>query len=767
MAIKNKRLNTSIGNIGIAKSSIGFQAAADVGAAITDVGQSITQSLRRKDRSSDGKHPDYQNYQLRAKRNEFDRNGGFDEEFFLADLNANKNLNDYEKAQLRNIIIGNAQAEIEKTNLNKGIYQAKSIVRLSANELRSNGIMNVNGGVNDFSAFLSDEAVDATLKLVKDQVGENIYNSYTENDLSQIRISIKEEQDKFSTEVSNIQQRLNDNFTANEIENKHRVLFREAVNEAMSIDEVLQAVRQEEIELSNQIGAIRKYALGTQTNAMIEDVAGNFILSGIYADKPIELRKEEIKDIIHLLKDTKSEIFIDGKKYTRKTMFEDNYIQADSYVRLEKELQDFLDEVDADVDLEQTIEILSRRTKPIEGVQRGGVQINTTVTDKNMTLLDNHNQAQLSEISASTNSIPERNANIVSFLLTHPDGPSRTSFIGKKTAKFIIDLVEGDNTGETFLVMQNALISLEAQSNNRLNFQVGEDAETLAIHKFLTETNYNEVYGSTPAEKHQTIFSTKPFNFNTVIIDEGGQNQSVRDFMSKPSFAKDIFSQIDQETMEQIGFNYKFFDFTDGDRVRNTLAQLVIANPNLKDYIETAVMTQLRLKIGVNQEKIGTDEFDEVMNNAMKMFAKNFRLDENNVNGISSIHGVIPENFAQDEFENIKNATFNRDLFTGENGELDPDFTPDNIKFIDYGLMYNPKTKQYQNVYQPVYINPETGINTPLYNENNQNLLLYQSQEIEELPTEITPDIEQKIKNKELQKRILKRITDPTFRPLA
>ena len=36
--------------------------------------------------------------------------------------------------------------------------------------------MNVNGGVNDFSAFLSDEAVDATLKLVKDQVGEDIYS---------------------------------------------------------------------------------------------------------------------------------------------------------------------------------------------------------------------------------------------------------------------------------------------------------------------------------------------------------------------------------------------------------------------------------------------------------------------------------------------------------------------------------------------------------------------------------------------------------------
>ena len=295
MAIKNKRLNTSIGNIGVAKSSIGFQAAADVGAAITDVGQSITQSLRRKDRGSDGKHPDYQNYQLRAKKNEFNRNGGFDEEFFLADLNANNNLNNYEKSQLRNIIIGNAQAEIEKTNLNKGIYEGRSIVRLSANELRSDGIMNVNGGVNDFSAFLSDEAIDATLKLVKNQVGENVYNNYTENDLSQIRIAIKEEQDKFSSEVSNIQQRLNDNFTANEIENKHRVLFREAVNEAMSIDEVLQAVREEEIELSNQIGAIRKYALGTQTNAMIEDVAGNFILSGIYADKPIELRKEEMK----------------------------------------------------------------------------------------------------------------------------------------------------------------------------------------------------------------------------------------------------------------------------------------------------------------------------------------------------------------------------------------------------------------------------------------------------------------------------------------
>jgi len=765
MAIKNKRLNTSIGNIGVAKSSIGFQAATDVGAAITDVGQSITQSLRRKDRGSDGKHPDYQNYQLRAKKNEFDRNGGFDEEFFLADLNANSNLNNYEKSQLRNIIIGNAQAEIEKTNLNKGIYAGKSIVKLSANELRSDGIMNVNGGVNDFSAFLSNEAVDATLKLVKDQVGEDIYSRYTENDLSQIKIGIKEEQDKFSTEISNIQQRLNDNFTANEIENKHKILFREAVNEAMSIDEVLQAVKEEEIELSNQIGAIRKYALGTQTNAMIEDVAGNFILSGIYADKPIELRKEEMKDIIHLLKDTKSEIFIDGKKYTRKTMFEDNYIQADSYVRLEKELQDFLDEVDADVDLEQTIEILSRRTKLIEGEQIGGVQINTTVTDKNMTLLDNHNQAQLSDISANAQSIPERNANIVSFLLTHPDGPSRTSFVGKKTAKFIIDLVEGDNTGETFLVMQNALISLEAQSNNRLNFQVGEDAETLAIHKFLTETNYNEVYGSTPAEKHQTIFSAKPFNFNTVIIDEGGKNQSVRDFMSKPSFAKDIFSQVDRETMELIGFDDRFG--RDNDRIRNTLAQLVIANPTLKDYIETAVMTQLRLKIGVNQEKIGTDEFDKVMNNAMKMFAKNFRLDENNVNGISSIHAVIPENFAQDEFKNIKNATFNRDLFTGENGELDPNFTSDNIKFIDYGLMYNAKTKQFQNVYQPVYVNPESGINTPLYNENNQNLLLYQSQEIEELPTEITPDIEQKIKNKELQKRILRRITDPTLRPLV
>ena len=756
MTVKNKRLMTSIGNIGIARSDTGFQAAQGIGQAISDVGQTLTQSLRRNE-PNESKHPDYQNYQLRYKRNEFDKNGKFDETAFLTDLNANTNLSDYEKAQLRNTIIGDSITVQNESNKLEAKYIAQDIITGRAAEIRGNGLFTTDGKVVDISAYLSDDTVKTTMSAIKEQLGEDVYNNFSEADLKEIEIHINQKRDVFRNEISNVSQKLSERESANKIENAHKITFREDVASAKTIEEILTTVKNGELELASRIQNFKSYILGTQSNKIIEDIATGIIISGTYTDKPLDLRKAEIKDIISLLDGTKPEIFIDGKSYTAETMFQDNYIEADSYIRLEAELNAWLENVEKEIDLENTIEILSKRTVKSEDT-RGGVQLNTTVDQKNMTSLDDYYVESIISATENSQNTTERNSKIVSWLLTSEDGPSKTGFIGTKLAKHLYDLAEGDVTGETFLVLQNAIISLEAQSANPLNFQVGEDKESLAIIKFMKEFNYTDVYGDTPAEKHRTVFSQEPFNFNAIIVKEEGDNESVGDYIRNPSFAKNLFARTDFETFEKMGFTDRWGG--DKERVRNVLAQTILANPNLKDYIDTAIMTQLRLKIGVDEESIGKNEFNEVINKAMGMFADNFRLDENNINGVSSVYSVIPENFANDEFQNIKKAVFNRDLFTGENGELTENFTPENIKFEDVGLFYDTEKEQFVNTYHAYFINPESGVVSPLYNENNQNLLLYEESFIESLPKEITPEIEDKIRLRELRRKIMREMVN-------
>ena len=756
MTVKNKRLMTSIGNIGIARSDTGFQAAQGIGQAISDVGQTLTQSLRRNE-PNESKHPDYQNYQLRYKRNEFDKNGKFDETAFLTDLNANTNLSDYEKAQLRNTIIGDSITVQNESNKLEAKYIAQDIITGRAAEIRGNGLFTTDGKVVDISAYLSDDTVKTTMSAIKEQLGEDVYNNFSEADLKEIEIHINQKRDVFRNEISNVSQKLSERESANKIENAHKITFREDVASAKTIEEILTTVKNGELELASRIQNFKSYILGTQSNKIIEDIATGIIISGTYTDKPLDLRKAEIKDIISLLDGTKPEIFIDGKSYTAETMFQDNYIEADSYIRLEAELNAWLENVEKEIDLENTIEILSKRTVKSEDT-RGGVQLNTTVDQKNMTSLDDYYVESIVSATENSQNTTERNSKIVSWLLTSEDGPSKTGFIGTKLAKHLYDLAEGDVTGETFLVLQNAIISLEAQSANPLNFQVGEDKESLAIIKFMKEFNYTDVYGDTPAEKHRTVFSQEPFNFNAIIVKEEGDNESVGDYIRNPSFAKNLFARTDFETFEKMGFTDRWGG--DKERVRNVLAQTILANPNLKDYIDTAIMTQLRLKIGVDEESIGKKEFDEVINKAMDMFADNFRLDENNINGVSSVYSIIPENFANDEFQNIKKAVFNRDLFTGENGELTENFTPENIKFEDVGLFYDTEKEQFVNTYHAYFINPESGVVSPLYNENNQNLLLYEESFIESLPKEITPEIEDKIRLRELRRKIMREMVN-------
>jgi len=756
MTVKNKRLMTSIGNIGIARSDTGFQAAQGIGQAISDVGQTLTQSLRRNE-PNESKHPDYQNYQLRYKRNEFDKNGKFDETAFLTDLNANTNLSDYEKAQLRNTIIGDSITVQNESNKLEAKYIAQDIITGRAAEIRGNGLFTTDGKVVDISAYLSDDTVKTTMSAIKEQLGEDVYNNFSEADLKEIEIHINQKRDVFRNEISNVSQKLSERESANKIENAHKITFREDVASAKTIEEILTTVKNGELELASRIQNFKSYILGTQSNKIIEDIATGIIISGTYTDKPLDLRKAEIKDIISLLDGTKPEIFIDGKSYTAETMFQDNYIEADSYIRLEAELNAWLENVEKEIDLENTIEILSKRTVKSEDT-RGGVQLNTTVDQKNMTSLDDYYVESIISATENSQNTTERNSKIVSWLLTSEDGPSKTGFIGTKLAKHLYDLAEGDVTGETFLVLQNAIISLEAQSANPLNFQVGEDKESLAIIKFMKEFNYTDVYGDTPAEKHRTVFSQEPFNFNAIIVKEEGDNESVGDYIRNPSFAKNLFARTDFETFEKMGFTDRWGG--DKERVRNVLAQTILANPNLKDYIDTAIMTQLRLKIGVDEESIGKKEFDEVINKAMDMFADNFRLDENNINGVSSVYSIIPENFANDEFQNIKKAVFNRDLFTGENGELTENFTPENIKFEDVGLFYDTEKEQFVNTYHAYFINPESGVVSPLYNENNQNLLLYEESFIESLPKEITPEIEDKIRLRELRRKIMREMVN-------
>jgi len=756
MTVKNKRLMTSIGNIGIARSDTGFQAAQGIGQAISDVGQTLTQSLRRNE-PNESKHPDYQNYQLRYKRNEFDKNGKFDETAFLTDLNANTNLSDYEKAQLRNTIIGDSITVQNESNKLEAKYIAQDIITGRAAEIRGNGLFTTDGKVVDISAYLSDDTVKTTMSAIKEQLGEDVYNNFSEADLKEIEIHINQKRDVFRNEISNVSQKLSERESANKIENAHKITFREDVASAKTIEEILTTVKNGELELASRIQNFKSYILGTQSNKIIEDIATGIIISGTYTDKPLDLRKAEIKDIISLLDGTKPEIFIDGKSYTAETMFQDNYIEADSYIRLEAELNAWLENVEKEIDLENTIEILSKRTVKSEDT-RGGVQLNTTVDQKNMTSLDDYYVESIISATENSQNTTERNSKIVSWLLTSEDGPSKTGFIGTKLAKHLYDLAEGDVTGETFLVLQNAIISLEAQSANPLNFQVGEDKESLAIIKFMKEFNYTDVYGDTPAEKHRTVFSQEPFNFNAIIVKEEGDNESVGDYIRNPSFAKNLFARTDFETFEKMGFTDRWGG--DKERVRNVLAQTILANPNLKDYIDTAIMTQLRLKIGVDEESIGKNEFNEVINKAMDMFADNFRLDENNINGVSSVYSIIPENFANDEFQNIKKAVFNRDLFTGENGELTENFTPENIKFEDVGLFYDTEKEQFVNTYHAYFINPESGVVSPLYNENNQNLLLYEESFIESLPKEITPEIEDKIRLRELRRKIMREMVN-------
>jgi len=757
MTVKNKRLMTSIGNIGIARSDTGFQAAQGIGQAISDVGQTLTQSLRRNE-PNESKHPDYQNYQLRYKKNEFDNNGKFDETAFLTDLNANTNLSDYEKAQLRNTIIGDNIKVQNDSNKLEAKYIAGDIVTSRAAEIRGAGLFTTDGKVVDISAYLGDQTLTTTMDAVKEQLGENVYNNFSEADLREIEIHINQKRDVFRNEISNVSQKLSERESANKIENAHKITFRENIASAKTIEEILTAVKNGELELSSRLQNFKSYTLGTQSNKIIEDIATGIIISGTYTDKPLDLRKAEIKDIISLLDGTKPEIFIEGKSYTAETMFQDNHIEADSYVRLEAELNGWLENVEKEIDLENTIEILSKRTVKSEDT-RGGVQLNTTVDQKNMTSLDNYYVESIISATENSQNITERNSKTVSWLLTSEDGPSKTGFIGTKLSKHLYDLAEGDVTGETFLVLQNAIISLEAQSANPLNFQVGEDKESLAIFKFMKEFNYNDVYGDTPAEKHRTVFSQEPFNFNAIVVKEDGDNESVGDYIRNPSFAKNLFSQTDFEIFERMGFIDRW-GMGDKARAKNVLAQTILANPNLKDYIDTAIMTQLRLKIGVNQDNIGKNDFNEVINKAMRMFADNFRLDESNVNGVSSVYSVIPENFANDEFQNIKKAVFNRDLFTGENGELREDFTPENIKFQDIGLFYDREKEQFVNTYHAYFINPESGVVSPLYNENNQNLLLYEESLIESLPKEITPEIEDKIQLRELRRKIMREMVD-------
>ena len=756
MTVKNKRLMTSIGNIGIARSDTGFQAAQGIGQAISDVGQTLTQSLRRNE-PNESKHPDYQNYQLRYKRNEFDKNGKFDETAFLTDLNANTNLSDYEKAQLRNTIIGDSITVQNESNKLEAKYIAQDIITGRAAEIRGNGLFTTDGKVVDISAYLSDDTVKTTMSAIKEQLGEDVYNNFSEADLKEIEIHINQKRDVFRNEISNVSQKLSERESANKIENAHKITFREDVASAKTIEEILTTVKNGELELASRIQNFKSYILGTQSNKIIEDIATGIIISGTYTDKPLDLRKAEIKDIISLLDGTKPEIFIDGKSYTAETMFQDNYIEADSYIRLEAELNAWLENVEKEIDLENTIEILSKRTVKSEDT-RGGVQLNTTVDQKNMTSLDDYYVESIISATENSQNTTERNSKIVSWLLTSEDGPSKTGFIGTKLAKHLYDLAEGDVTGETFLVLQNAIISLEAQSANPLNFQVGEDKESLAIIKFMKEFNYTDVYGDTPAEKHRTVFSQEPFNFNAIVVKEEGDNESVGDYIRNPSFAKNLFARTDFETFEKMGFTDRWGG--DKERVRNVLAQTILANPNLKDYIDTAIMTQLRLKIGVDEESIGKNEFNEVINKAMDMFADNFRLDENNINGVSSVYSIIPENFANDEFQNIKKAVFNRDLFTGENGELTENFTPENIKFEDVGLFYDTEKEQFVNTYHAYFINPESGVVSPLYNENNQNLLLYEESFIESLPKEITPEIEDKIRLRELRRKIMREMVN-------
>ena len=747
---------TSIGNIGIARSDTGLQAAQGIGQAISDVGQTLTQSLRRNE-PNESKHPDYQNYQLRYIRNEFDKNGKFDETTFLTDLNANPNLSDYEKAQLRKTIIGDSIKVQNDSNKLEAKYIAQDIITSRAAQIRAGGLFTTDGKVVDLSAYLSDDTVKTTMDAIKEQLGEDVYNNFSEADLKEIEIHINQKRDVFRNEISNVSQKLSERESANKIENAHIITFRENVTSAKSIKEILETVKNGELEFASRIQNFKSYTLGNQANRIIEDIATGIIISGTYTDKPLDLRKTEIQDIISLLNGTKPEIFIDGKSYTAKTMFQENFIEADSYIRLETELNAWLENIEKEIDLENTIEILSKRTVKSENT-RGGVQLNTTVDQKNMTSLDDYYVESIISATENSQNTTERNSKIVSWLLTSEDGPSKTGFIGTKLAKHLYDLAEGDVTGETFLVLQNAIISLEAQSANPLNFQVGEDKESLAIIKFMKEFNYTDVYGDTPAEKHRTVFSQEPFNFNAIIVKEEGDNESVGDYIRNPSFAKNLFARTDFETFEKMGFTDRWG--VDKERVRNVLAQTILANPNLKDYIDTAIMTQLRLKIGVDEESIGKNEFDEVINKAMDMFADNFRLDENNINGVSSVYSIIPENFANDEFQNIKKAVFNRDLFTGENGELTENFTPENIKFEDVGLFYDREKEQFVNTYHAYFINPESGVASPLYNENNQNLLLYEESVIESLPKEITPEIEDKIRLRELRRKIMREMVN-------
>lgn len=752
MTVKNKRLMTSIGNIGVARSDTGFQAAQGIGEAISDVGQTLTQSLRRKE-TNDPKHPDYQNYQLRYKKNEFDNNGKFDETAFLTDLEANKNLTVYEKAQLRNTIIGDNIKVQNDSNIQEAKYIAGGIATRRAAELRSQGLFTENGSVVDLSPYLSDETLTTMIDAAREELGEDVFKNFSEADIKEIEIYVNQKRNLFRNEISNVGQKLSERENANKIENAHKLIFRENVTSAKTIEDIVTTVKNSELELSSRLQNFKSYTLGTQSNQIIEDIANGIIISGTYTNKTLDLRKQEIKDIISLLDGTKSDIFIDGKSYTAKSMFQENYIEADSYVRLEAELNGWLENVDKEIDLESTIDILSKRTVLSEDT-RGGVQINTTVDQKNMTSLDNYYVDSIILATENSQSITERNSKIVSWLLTSEDGPSKTGFIGTKFAKHLYDLAEGDVTGETFLVLQNAIISLEAQSANPLNFQVGEDKESLAIIKFMKEFNYNDVYGDTPAEKHRTVFSQEPFNFNAIVVKEDGDNESVADYIRNPSFSKNLFARTNFEVFERMGFTDRFG--RDKKRFRNVLAQTILANPNLKDYIDTAIMTQLRLKIGVNQENINKNEFDEVINKAMGMFADNFRLDESNVNGVSSVYSVIPENFANNEFENIKKLVFNRDLFTGENGELTENFRPENIKFEDVGLFYDREKEQFVNTYHAYFINPESGVVSPLYNENNQNLLLYEESIIDSLPNEMTPEIEKRIELRELRKKIMR-----------
>ena len=93
-----------------------------------------------------------------------------DESFDL--LIRNKFLSDYEKAQLRNTIIGDSITVQNDSNKLEAKYIAQDIITGRAAEIRGNGLFTTDGKVVDISAYLSDDTVKTTMDAIKEQLGE-------------------------------------------------------------------------------------------------------------------------------------------------------------------------------------------------------------------------------------------------------------------------------------------------------------------------------------------------------------------------------------------------------------------------------------------------------------------------------------------------------------------------------------------------------------------------------------------------------------------